>query len=377
MFWRLALVFLFLMACHSPLVPMDVTNKMLVLENPLAHPDPFSRNVWDLQRIQDRVLIGSGDAWRNTGTNVQKIQVVSYSSNGYFNQEFTVDDEQIHRFIETENQVLIPGFDPLEDWSLGNFYTLEPRCLAPVPCWSKTRTIPFGVHTYDLIEFAGKLYSSIGGYDATIEPGLLESSDGGRTWKSVTSAALLGLTFTRFFSVDNQLFAVQEVVNNASKTGFAKLENGVFVSADIAGQSMVPTLPTDWRGRLGRITTWQNKLFYTAAAKGTNVGLPEAAFVATSLGIAQRIPLALNEMPTDILRLESQVALLTTTADSSGYTNRVYLSSDGQQFQLAFSFISSRFARSFEKLGSTWIFGLGCVETESCQGAGRLLSLTL
>ena len=161
----LGFVLLFLVACPPvPTLQGDVTSQLETLTNPFLHPDPFSRNVWDLQVVQDRVLIASGDAWKNSGSNIQKIDVVSYSSNNFFTKEFTVDDEQIHRFIVLGAKVLIPGFDPLEDWSLGNFYTLETRCLAPMPCWSKSRTIPFGVHTYDLIEFENKLFVTIGGF---------------------------------------------------------------------------------------------------------------------------------------------------------------------------------------------------------------------
>jgi hypothetical protein len=188
----MCLLWLLVSCPEPPNRQLDKTSQLQPLENPFLHPDPFSRNVWDLQAVQNRVLIGSGDAWRNTGTNKQKIKVVSYSPQQGFEKEFTVDDEQIHRFVLSGARVFVPGFDPLEDWSLGNFYTLETRCLAPVPCWSKYRTIPFGVHTYDLAEFAGKLYATIGGFDAEVKPGLLESTDGGQTWQPVTAPELLG-----------------------------------------------------------------------------------------------------------------------------------------------------------------------------------------
>ncbi len=371
----LGLLLLFLVACPpTPILQGDVTEKLEKLENPFLHPDPFSRNVWDLQLIQDRVLIASGDAWRNSGTNIKKIDVVSISSNNFFSKEFTIDDEQIHRFIVSDAKVFIPGYDPLEDWSLGNFYTLETLCLAPIPCWNKTRTIPFGVHSYDLIEFENKLFVTIGGYDPTVQPGLLESADAGQTWKSVTAPELLGLTFTRFFVLNNQLFAVQEVRADSSM-GLAKYQNGVFSSAGQTDKALIPDLPPTWRGRLGRISGYQNRLLYTASSLGNNVALPEAAYTADSLSNAQRIILAADERPTDILPLENQVALLTATKTSDGYTNRVYLSSNGADFTAQFFFTTSRFARSFERLGSSWIFGLGCLESESCDGAGQLLRL--
>jgi hypothetical protein len=376
LYW-LGLLLLFLVACPPiPTLQDDVTSQLETLTNPYLHPDPFSRNVWDLQVVQSRVLIASGDAWKNSGSNIQKIDVVSYSSNNFFTKEFTVDDEQIHRFIVSGAKVLIPGFDPLEDWSLGNFYTLETRCLAPVPCWSKSRTIPFGVHAYDLIEFENKLFVTIGGFDAEVKPGLLESTDGGLTWKSVTAPELLGLTFTRFFVFDNELFAVQEVRADLSTTGLARFSNGVFSSAGVIGKNLVPDPPETWRGRLGRITTFKNRVLYTAASLGNNVALPEAMYSAVSLSNAERIELRPDERPTDLLVLENEVVLLTTQAQAGAYVNRVYFSTDGLQFKEQFLFTNTRFARSIERLGATWIFGLGCLESENCAGAGILLRLT-
>ena len=372
----LSFLLLFLVACPPVLTLQgDVTSQLETLTNPYLHPDPFSRNVWDLQVVQDRVLIASGDAWKNSGTNIQKIDVVSYSSNNFFTKEFTVDDEQIHRFIVLGAKVLIPGFDPLEDWSLGNFYTLETRCLAPVPCWSKSRTIPFGVHTYDLIDFENKLFVTIGGYDPETKSGLLESDDAGRTWKSVTAPELLGLTFTRFFVFDKELFAVQEIRADSSRTGLAKYRNGVFSSAGLLDKNLVPDLPDTWRGRLGRINTFNNRLLYTAASLGNNVALPEAVYSAASLSSAERIALRIDERPNDLLILKNEVVLLTTQAQAGQYTNRVYTSSDGLDFKEQFLFTSNRFARSIERLGAAWVFGLGCLESENCAEAGALLRL--
>lgn len=375
--FALAFLLLFLVACPpvQPILQGDVTTKLIKLENPYLHPDPFSRNVWDLQTVQNRVLIASGDAWRNTGTTLQKISVVSYSSIGGFTKEFTIDDEQIHRFIVSGKKIIIPGFDPLEDWSLGNFYTLETKCAAL--CWAKTRTIPFGVHTYDLIEFGGKLYATIGGYDTEVKPGLLESADDGQTWVSVTSPELMGLTFTRLFVFGGDLFAVQAVQADSSGIGLAKYSNGTFSSAGVAGSSLVLQQANTWRGRLGRVSNFKNQLLYLAASQGNNVALPETAYVAVAtFDRVERIGLRPFEHPTDILPLENEVALLTSSATPDGYINRLYTSSDGVTFAEQFFFTSSRFARSFERLGAMWIFGLGCVELEACDGAGILYSLT-
>jgi hypothetical protein len=369
--WWCVFLALLLVACPPPpKLELDVTTRLQPLENPFLHPDPFSRNVWDLQSVQNRVLIASGDAWRNTGSTVQKIDVVSYSPDNGFQKEFTTSDEQIHRFVVEGERVLIPGFDPLEDWSLGNFYTLETRCLAPVPCWNKNRTIPFGVHTYDLAEFSGKLYTTIGGFDAEVKPGLLESGDGGQTWQSVTAPELLGLTFTRFFELGGELYATQELTSSSS-LGFAKLQNGIFSSAGILGSQFVPDLPSQWRGRMGRIVGKAEQLFYTVSSQGANKALPEALYRTNGV-VAQRMPLQMGEYPTDLLQLEHGIAVLAVTATPNGYLNRLYTTTDGQNLTERLFFYAPRFARSVERLGDAWVFGMGCLETEPCEGAGVL-----
>jgi hypothetical protein len=337
--------FVLLVACAQNEIvikPLDVTAKLESLGNPALAQPAFSRNIWDLQVFDGRLFIGTGDAWRNTGP----IPVISYNGQG-FETEFTVDEEQIYSFVITNEQLLIPGTDPREDWSLGNFYRLEPRCLAPKPCWSKTRSIPYGVHTYDLLQEGGRLYATIGGWDDPPEPGLLESTDGGLTWRSVTAPELTGLIFTKLFRFGGHLYA---------------------------GEKLLPGLDTTTR-RLKRLTMHKNRLYYTAMKGGDHANFATAAFTGSSFDDIAQIPLGENEHPTDFLANDSSISLLTTEANANGYTNRVYASNDGSSFALQFSFETRSFARSLEFFGGAWYFGLGCLETESCEAAGTILKL--
>jgi hypothetical protein len=361
-----------LVACaqnDSVIMPLDVTSKLELIGNPALAQPAFSRNIWDLQVFDGRLFIGTGDAWRNTGP----IPVISYNGKT-FETEFTVDDEQIYSFVVTNNQLLIPGTDPREDWSLGNFYRLEPRCLAPKPCWSKTRSIPYGVHTYDLLQEENRLYATIGGWDDPPEPGLLESVDGGVTWRSATAPELMGFTFTKLFRFNGQIYAAQAVKGDTSTTGLAKLEDGVFKDAGIAGEKLLPGLDTTAR-RLKRLTTHNNRLYYLAVSGGDNANFASAAFTGSSFDDITQIPLGPNEKPTDFLANDSSISLLTTEATANGYTNRVYTSSTSTDFVLQFSFETPSFARSLEFFEGAWYFGLGCLETENCDAAGAILKL--
>ncbi|MCC7435667.1 MAG: exo-alpha-sialidase [Methanoregulaceae archaeon] len=76
-------------------------------------------------------------------------------------------------------RLYIPGADAMEGWELGNFYVSDDKG----ETFKKVRTIPVGVHIWDITEWRGKLYVSTGsvrdgqGYGA-----VCESSDGGQTW---------------------------------------------------------------------------------------------------------------------------------------------------------------------------------------------------
>jgi hypothetical protein len=364
--------FVLLVACAQneiSIKPLDVTAKLESLGNPAMAQPAFSRNIWDLQVFDRRLFIGTGDAWRNTGP----IPVISYNGQR-FETEFTLDEEQIYNFVVTNDQLLIPGTDPREDWSLGNFYRLEPRCLAPKPCWSKTRSIPYGVHTYDLLQEGSRLYATIGGWDDPPEPGLLESEDGGVTWRPATSPELMGLIFTKLFRFGDHIYAAQAVQSDTSTTGLARLEDGLFKNAGIAGEKLLPGMDAT-KKRLKRLTTHNNRLYYLATSGGDNANFASAAFTGSSFDDITQIPLGPNEKPTDFLAHDSSISLLTTEATANGYTNRVYTSSHSSRFALQFTFETRSFARSLEFYEGAWYFGLGCLETESCDEAGMMLKL--
>lgn len=90
-----------------------------------------------------------------------------------------VQEQGVMTLREIAGNLYIPGPDAMESWDLGNFYLSRDSG----ETWQKVRTIPVGVHIWDMCSWRGKLYVSTGsvrngeGYGA-----VCESSDGGQTW---------------------------------------------------------------------------------------------------------------------------------------------------------------------------------------------------
>lgn len=82
-------------------------------------------------------------------------------------------------------KLFIPGADSTEAWDFGNIY----RSLDGGITWSKFRSVPRAVHIWDMAHWRGKMYVSTGslkdkaGYGA-----VLESSDGGKSWRETLIA---------------------------------------------------------------------------------------------------------------------------------------------------------------------------------------------
>ena len=132
----------------------------------------FARSVWDMYCYKDRVYLGAGDYMGGSA----RVDVWSFDADGNFKKEYTTDDEQIHIFREYESKLFVPGIDAKESWLYGNLYVKDDDE------WQKLRTIPDGVHVFDVALLDGDIYvtMSSSGY-----AGVLKSSDMGQTWAPI------------------------------------------------------------------------------------------------------------------------------------------------------------------------------------------------
>ena len=78
-----------------------------------------ARSPWDMATYENKLYIGSGDYDTNAGPVdmwCYDIDKKTWSNSG------TVPEEEIDRFCVIDNKLVVPGIDPQEDWSLGNYY---------------------------------------------------------------------------------------------------------------------------------------------------------------------------------------------------------------------------------------------------------------
>ena len=130
---------------------------------------------WDTKIWNGKVYRGAGDYGENSGAVVitaYNIEAQCWEICG------SVADQAVHSFEEIGGTLYIPGIDPTGGWQLGNYYVLEKN-----GTWSQVRTLPNGIHNFDMIEFDGKLFAGLG--TEVTGNTVAVSADGGKTFEFV------------------------------------------------------------------------------------------------------------------------------------------------------------------------------------------------
>ncbi|MBQ9744736.1 MAG: hypothetical protein IJW19_06385 [Clostridia bacterium] len=135
----------------------------------------INRSPWDMMFYNGKLYVGNGDYDDNAGP----INIWCFNpATQEWKNTGTVLDECVSRFMVIDGKLTTVGTDPMEDWSMGNYYVLDGGE------WKTVRTIPGAVHNFDMVEYNGKIFSAIG-----VEPGgypVAISEDGGATFTQVT-----------------------------------------------------------------------------------------------------------------------------------------------------------------------------------------------
>jgi hypothetical protein len=157
----------------------DVSERIEKLGNPLAqrYPDGsqfhFARSISSLKAFDGKLYVGHGDWAENSGPT--DIWYYDLHNTGLVKQG-QIDDEAADHYRVINGRLYLPGTDPREDWSLGNFYRLENGQ------WIKHRTLPGVVHCLDIVGVDRTLFAMT--TRLVEQPAcLMESSDDGKTWK--------------------------------------------------------------------------------------------------------------------------------------------------------------------------------------------------
>jgi hypothetical protein len=359
-----------LAACGEPAAPVppppppDVTAAVVPLGNPFTVASRYARNVWDMQAFGGLIHLGHGDSIENWGP----VPLWSIDpATGALASAFTTSDEQVDVFRVLNGELYAPGHDPREDLTLGNFYRVE------AGRWVKHRTIPHGLHTFDLAWHDGLLFAALGADSVPGHETLEVSADRGRTWRA--AGAVLDRMFG-MFELGGVLYAAPSL-----HRGFApgvrqpwRWNGTAFVPTGTGMEALLPGVPEGELGRMARQTEFAGALVYVVGLRGFD-WYPAALAVTRDVRTAQRVALPdAAALPFDLLVRGGTLYLLTgTPAGNGGYTVRVYATTDLARWTELFHFSAPTFARSFEESGGDFFFGLGGQYGAASPATGDLL----
>jgi hypothetical protein len=239
--------------------PVDETVRIRTLGQPTAYRGEVARKINDLMLYEDRLYLGNGDWFKNTGPT----EIVYYDfSQQEFVKEFTVDEEAIVRYRRYGNHLFLPGCDSTESWEFGNLYVRDALG------WQKYRTIPRGLHVFDFAEYAGRWYVATASNFGDLKTGpaigaVYSSEDRGMTWRyEYTTSSAYGTVhrLTALMPYSGRLFAfgyadgpmARESNSEQRRSGDGKQYNRVaesvvhdgvgWFSADIIPANLVQTI---------------------------------------------------------------------------------------------------------------------------------------
>lgn len=306
--------------------------------------DRYARSVWDMHYYNGRVYIGSGDILRNRGP----IDVWSFETKGKevsFKKEITVDEEQVHRFIDYAGKLFIPGYDAQESWDFGNLYIKDGGV------WQKLRTIPHGLHICDVALFNRNLYvyMTSDGYS-----GILESCDMGQTWKYVMKGyhddRLAG--FGPMVPLKDFLLIMGRTDNTPCvyKYGDRKIE-----------RLLIPLFPSSntQRKNFGRLVRFKDGVLYAPVYLGFLDSQCPLFFLNDFEYGAVIIEQFREDNVRDIVVRDKRCYVLTASAQEDECKGSIYSSSDLESWTKRAEFSVPALPYSFELLNGVFYVGLG------------------
>jgi len=354
----------------------------------------YARTVWDMQVWNGRIYLGHGD----TGSNAGPIDVWYYAPDqARLVSEFSVDDEQIGHYCPIGDSLLIPGYDAMESWDLGNLYVNEGTG------WQKLRTIPNAIHVYDLAMYENRLYAAGSGQlpgSTTLDGGFIGvSDDGGWSWgielhlgpfckdgiTRVRDASDPGVArFTSLFELQGRLFASgwgASRIYELGPDGFSLLEVDPFPG--IASQfDEPPLLPPNevnlsnaeidrlWSdpkvaGYIARSVQFSGPLVYIGGIMSWTLYEPWqgiGVFAATAMQegqIRRVLDLGATWEPRDLAVSGDELYVLSVSATDDGFRSRVDVTRDLSEWAVALDFAADAPAFSIEVLDGYLYLGLG------------------
>jgi hypothetical protein len=326
------------LALAQPLQPFPASEGAVALAwlgNPIVDEAYSARHIRDLQTWQGRVYLGYGDWAANLGP----VDIWYYTPTaGLFLSETVyvsptrpaapVDEESIDRLVVIDHDLYIPGTDPRDPWDLGNFYRNDGSG------WRKYRTIPDGIHAFDMAGYEGELFAAIGAND---NAPLVRSDDGGLTWAPAISQTGYD-RFYELYELADTLFAVRGPTSVYSKPVLFRYEPPWFVTTTV---ELVPDRPDNLILLHQGIFPFEDAILYVPSFRDEGIDCirPVAAlYQAHPEQDGQPVPFFDGKFPRDVAVTAKRVYVLDAGGprcfwdeelpDPAGYTATIYASTD-------------------------------------------------
>jgi hypothetical protein len=350
----------------------DHTSRLERLGNPgkTTYPEAeqtFARNVWCLKVFGGRIYIGIGNR-DNFGPapNAGPVDIWYFDpSTSRLVKDWTAPDEQVEIFRVIDGQLVVPGNDPMESWELGNFYRLEQDG------WKKYRTLPKGIHNFDMIKFDGVLYAALGTESGAV---VAASDDNGMTWRGHPLVPVV----RGFYARSHSLFVLSGRLH-ASATGWMGWRMFVLTRdgfRPMRSSDFFPGIGTRRPVFVHAFTPFREQGVYIARERQAQ-GHPQPVtlFVAANSHAVRAIELMPDAQPRDIAADAKRLFVLATRRMGDGYDNHVFETGDLVEWREAFRVRTATFARTFEFFGGDFYFGLGTNHDDVHPETGEILRL--
>lgn len=337
---------------ESPLTPIhDI--EYLYLGTPLAErytEGERARCALDLILYGNMLYAGSGDYDVNLGPAAIPRYDVDLDT---WYTDATVPDEEVNRFFVIDGKLMTPGIDPKEDWELGNYYVLS----EDGETWDTVRTIPNGIHTFDMVEYGEGIFVgcgvSAGGHPVRV------SFDGGESFAPVEmrkdgtpvdTTAHATVRSYDFFVQDGVLYATLMLTNTSTYYELYRYDsesNVFFYEADLRGTYRF----------------YRNTFIYFDAKANFDGRLYLSTGVlydASDLTRPESIPLGEGAQVVDLYLANGKLYALTFLPEGEGYRIAVYAKTSADApFAECFNFHYSVPALSLAVDGVDFYLGMG------------------
>ena len=336
----------------------DVTDKIEELGNPLKDqyadgtPRVYARNIWDMHAFNGKIYFGGGNSSNSApASNVGPGRLWSYHPVNGFVMEYQTRDEQVHLIREFDGELYLPGHDPQESWDWGNFYRLSKLTNK----WIKYRTIIAGIHVYDVYKWGKHLFAGTG--PGTGARAIQVSHDNGLSWENaqIINSPIIDFRIYGLFPMNGRLY-----FTTGNSLAYYSGRSNIFI-----GHSSAERIRFGVR-RVERAVIFNDyTVFLNCNDTNDHQYLPIDLRAAKDVSSCHILKLPSGAVPRDLMVRDGYLYALVTYKNADDcYKNAVLVtwsaaSTDVDWLEL-FHFTKSTYARSFERIGDSYYFGLGC-----------------